>query len=1025
MSILGSLNTGVLGLTAQSRALGHISDNIANASTVGYKRVDTSFETLVLRSSPRFHDPGGVRATPKFANTIQGSVSQSQFGTNIAIQGQGFFNVTPLSQLDNADEGNLAGGGVTTQSNFYTRVGDFELNKDRYLVNSAGFALNGFSIDNITGETNEALSQPIQITQLVDPPIATSGVEFTANLPANPPSGTTLPTQSVQIFDAEGTQRSLDLTFRRQGDVYRLGLFDGNTSILGSNFQSTADPDVEKKDIDTEGQAAQAQVDVFTIGSGTGTLPRVGDIYAVTIDNQTFSVEITEDNIDDLGRPLDIAEELASLINKSNLNVRADTETTGISGPLPFAEPQAALIVEGATKGQAFSSEIAVENRIRSPSTTTTTVTASNPTVTIAFDELDIDIGDTIQIDIGNDSDNNNIVSIQATVTAADVADGLASFVQEKIAEIVTLDPDINIDAEVNGDELTLSSTDGGNVVVAAYGALTAGAYTTADHDTGATIWVNDTSSMGDIDLEAEVVKAQSGEKRSQPFTISSEVVGDVGVEYIIEVTEPTQQQVLRTDGTEPSGNLSARLRATVNAVQAGVNDDRTIDLSGTTVAEDAEYTIVIDGTEFTYTATSTDTDSDDIATGLAAVINGTAPYSGGAGTTAAGSVITIDEGAGQLDISAPNTFDFAQTIAQTPISAGVRYHLTVNDIDYSLQITEENITDYASAEDIRDYFREEISKNDDRVTVSNNGTDAIDITVTNNFQQFSLTQNDPPDFESVGPITYTTDGTETSVEDIAARIAETVNGEGGGVVASASGNEILITAAQAGGAGFVLDVTDGGPGETPPYIELVFGDNDDPSVAGTLTSLSTANAGGTVVGPGATTEGSPVDVTFTHDFGAGEQTIELNLGRFRTPGGLTQYAGEQIEVISVQQNGSPVGQFQEAQVSDSGRVQAIFDNGRIKDIAQIPLVLFNNPNALSRESGGIFLETEDSGVARFSNPDNNGAGKVIASSLEGSNVDIADEFTKLIVTQRTYTANTRIITTADQMLQDAIGLVR
>jgi flagellar hook protein FlgE len=72
-----------------------------------------------------------------------------------------------------------------------------------------------------------------------------------------------------------------------------------------------------------------------------------------------------------------------------------------------------------------------------------------------------------------------------------------------------------------------------------------------------------------------------------------------------------------------------------------------------------------------------------------------------------------------------------------------------------------------------------------------------------------------------------------------------------------------------------------------------------------------------------------------------------------------------------------------------------------------------------------VFLESEDAGKPNFNDPETNGAGAVIANSTEGSNVDIADEFTKLIVTQRSYSANTKIVTTSDEMLQEVLGLKR
>src|SRR5919108_157008 len=87
MSILGAMFTAVSGVNAQSRSLGHISDNIANSQTTGYKRVETRFETLITVSNANLHAPGGVIASPFYANNVQGNITQTQNTTNLAITG--------------------------------------------------------------------------------------------------------------------------------------------------------------------------------------------------------------------------------------------------------------------------------------------------------------------------------------------------------------------------------------------------------------------------------------------------------------------------------------------------------------------------------------------------------------------------------------------------------------------------------------------------------------------------------------------------------------------------------------------------------------------------------------------------------------------------------------------------------------------------------------------------------------------------------------------------------------------------
>jgi flagellar hook protein FlgE len=106
--------------------------------------------------------------------------------------------------------------------------------------------------------------------------------------------------------------------------------------------------------------------------------------------------------------------------------------------------------------------------------------------------------------------------------------------------------------------------------------------------------------------------------------------------------------------------------------------------------------------------------------------------------------------------------------------------------------------------------------------------------------------------------------------------------------------------------------------------------------------------------------------------------------------------------------------------VSDKGRVVGTYSNGRTVDLAEVTLASFNGADQLQRLDGGAFAATEGSGAAILGAP-----GKIIGASLEGSNVDIADEFTKLIVTQQAYSANTRVVTTSNQMVQDVLNMLR
>jgi len=146
--------------------------------------------------------------------------------------------------------------------------------------------------------------------------------------------------------------------------------------------------------------------------------------------------------------------------------------------------------------------------------------------------------------------------------------------------------------------------------------------------------------------------------------------------------------------------------------------------------------------------------------------------------------------------------------------------------------------------------------------------------------------------------------------------------------------------------------------------------------------------------------------------------TIQLNHGA----GGITQFSDDNgvAKVNLLAQNGYAAGELQSVSVSDEGRIIGNYSNGRTIDLAEIVLASFNGTNFLKRIDGGAFEVTAESG-----GPIYGAAGKIVGSSLEGSNTDIADEFTKLIITQQAYSSNTRVVTTANQMVQDLLNMLR
>jgi flagellar hook protein FlgE len=205
--------------------------------------------------------------------------------------------------------------------------------------------------------------------------------------------------------------------------------------------------------------------------------------------------------------------------------------------------------------------------------------------------------------------------------------------------------------------------------------------------------------------------------------------------------------------------------------------------------------------------------------------------------------------------------------------------------------------------------------------------------------------------------------------------------------------------------------------------VQLQFGAAGAPPAAdGTIASFAAAT--GSVAAPVAV-PGAPAEFTFTADFGQGPQTVALNLGAFGQAQGMTQYAGKEFEVRDLAQDGVPLGAYAGLSMRENGDVAVNYDNGQSRIVARVPLVAFSDPDRLQRLDGQAFMRTVESGEARVTDAASNGVGKLVTGSVERSNVDIATEFTKLIVAQRAYTANTRIVTASDEMLQDTINMRR
>jgi len=179
MGVFGAMQTAITGLRAQATALGHISNNIANSQTVGYKRSDTTFSDLVPGSPARQQALGVVQAFSRPTNTVQGDITKSEVRTFMGINGDGYFIV-------GTREDTVDGLPVFSDEDLYTRRGDFELDRNGYLVNGAGYYLKGLAVNATTGNVTGNVPDFIQVTNDFLPASETTQIEYAANLAATP-----------------------------------------------------------------------------------------------------------------------------------------------------------------------------------------------------------------------------------------------------------------------------------------------------------------------------------------------------------------------------------------------------------------------------------------------------------------------------------------------------------------------------------------------------------------------------------------------------------------------------------------------------------------------------------------------------------------------------------------------------------------------------------------------------------------------------------------------------------------------
>ncbi|MFN7009986.1 MAG: flagellar hook-basal body complex protein [Allorhizobium sp.] len=231
MSLYGTMRTGVSGMNAQANRLSTVADNIANSSTVGYKKSSAQFSSMILPSSNGSYNSGGVNSTIRYSINDQGSFSYTTSTTDLAINGDGFFIVQ---------------GGDGAE--YLTRAGNFEVQDDGSLENAAGFKLMGYPYSS-TEDPTIVINGFEGLTEIN---VSAGGLQATpskegqlsGNLPANEAVGYSK-SSSLVAYDSQGNSRLLNLVYTKTANnTWSLDIQYNGVSVIGQTVAASATSDL-------------------------------------------------------------------------------------------------------------------------------------------------------------------------------------------------------------------------------------------------------------------------------------------------------------------------------------------------------------------------------------------------------------------------------------------------------------------------------------------------------------------------------------------------------------------------------------------------------------------------------------------------------------------------------------------------------------------------------------------------------------------------------------------------------------
>lgn len=1033
MSLYGSLYSSVAGLRSQSNKIGIISDNISNVNTIGYKQNQGQFETLVTNSGlVSDYSPGGVLALNRQLVSKQGLIQGTDNSTDVAITGKGFFVVN--TAVDST--GNVQ----------FTRAGSFRQDSLGNFRNASGFYLQGWPLDregrlpgepgniNTNSSSNITSLETVNIQQATGSAAQTTTVELSANLKASqvvlPGADATAamdpntdnvdrPAKSIIVPGVlDGTTLSDNVNSLQRGDkflvttgsglsyTYRYGGFtygrdvtsgangDSGTAVLASPITlanvpfttSLGSQTVTVTSLSAHGLQTGDVVTISGVGSTVNGIPAsdLNQKFVVTKTGaRTFTIDVST---------------TASLITAG---------TGGSSGLSAVSRPYAGNILDASTETQRLLGTTGTSG-IRSDALSFTITTATTGTVTFSYT---------------TSTPNAQLRQFNTLSNLADAINAVAG-----------------LTARVSGGRLFVGAADANEAITFANG-----------------------SAVGD-----------SG----PPVKEGIDWVRELGLRSILVGDDRFNSLQSLASLINSSSGLDASISNSLTEATLRINVEDPLDtISFADLSVSAALTAFTSTTPFTTTNGSTAVTINHpsphgFKTGDIVTLDPTGFTGYPSAVTATGKFATTNTSTTVVVSKAAHGFSNGQVIHIDPSQitgypGGNIGGIPLTDFDGNFTVAN-------------------VAAGTFEITVATAATSTVaaggaggTFVAGPTFNGVPYTDfNDTFEITVTGPSTYTVNvahaATSSGSAGAAGLVVTPPNNSGSvlaelGLVDSLSGGAFVVQTL--GPLGPEYDSTDSDKNMasgniTPQYSQNIriydsLGTGHDLKVtfvkvsvntwaaeifAATTSEVSSTFADGLLTSGTLTFNGdgslrsvstglaAAVNIPWTS--GAVQSAVTFNWGTagepFGTPGatvigktdGMTQFDAA-YKINFANQNGASVGQLISVTFDEDGFVIANFNNGESQRLYKIPIADFSNPDQLEATTGNVFQQSANSGEPNLKEAGTNGAGTIQPSALESSTVDLSQELTDLIVAQRAYQANTKLITTADNLLEVLNNTIR